>query len=103
MKSPFVDTFCCKTELKSSFCLFTRRCFNMAPDDVTKRSFIDVIGALDHVAVDENRNAVFIWSVDMCFMFAAQINVIFMRPLYEAVILCDCNIICLFNDFKDHV
>ena len=23
-------------------------------------------------------------------MFVAQINVIFMRPLYEAVILCDC-------------
>ena len=33
----------------------------MAPDDVTKRSFIDV-GALDHVALDQNRNVVFIWS-----------------------------------------
>ena len=62
----------------------------MAPDDVMKRSFVDVDGALDHVALDENRNAVFIWLVEMCFMFAAQINVIFMRPLYEAVILCDC-------------
>ena len=26
----------------------------------------------------------------MCFIFVAQINVICMRPLYEAVILCDC-------------
>ena len=43
---------------------------------------------LDHVAFIENRNAVFIWSVEMCFIFVAQINVIFMRPLYEA--LCDC-------------
>ena len=32
----------------------------------------------------------FIWLVEMCFIFAAQINVIFMRPLYEASILCDC-------------
>ena len=51
---------------------------------------MDVVAALDHVALAENRNAVFIWSVEMCFMFVTQINVIFMRPLYEAVILCDC-------------
>ena len=58
----------------------------------------DVVGALDHVALDENRNAVFICSVEMCFMFVAQINVIFMRPLYEAVILCDCIInVCIFT------
>ena len=56
----------------------------MAPDDVT--SFIDVVGALDHVALDENRNTVFIWSVENCFTFVAQINIIFMRPLYEALI-----------------
>ena len=31
----FVNTFCYKTELKSSFCLFTWHCFKMAPDDVT--------------------------------------------------------------------
>ena len=43
---------------------------------------------LDHVAFIENRNAVFIWLVEMCFIFVTQINVIFMRPLYEA--LCDC-------------
>ena len=36
----------------------------------------------------ENRNAVFIWSVEMCFIFVAQINGIFMGPLYQA--LCDC-------------
>ena len=61
----------------------------MAPDDVTLRSFIDVVGSLDHVAIDENRNAVFIWSFEMCFMFVAQINVIFMRPLHEAVSVCE--------------
>ena len=54
------------------------------------RFLIDVIGALDHVAFSENRNAVFIWSFEMCFIFVSQINVIFMKPLYEANILCDC-------------
>ena len=51
--------------------------------------------------LDENRNAVFtsIWSVEMCFMFVAQINIIFMRPLYEAVILCDCIIKSRTNAF----
>ena len=73
----------------------------MAPDDETLRSFIDVIGALDHVALDENRNAVFIRSVEMYFMFIAQINVIFMRPLYEAVILCDC--IINYSTFDERV
>ena len=53
----------------------------MAPDDVTYRSFIDVVGALDHVALNENRNAVFFWSIEMCFIFVAQIKVIFMRLL----------------------
>ena len=33
---------------------------------------------------------VFIWSVEMCLIFVAQINVIFIRPLYKAVILCNC-------------
>ena len=61
--------------------------------------FIDVVGALDHIALDENRNAVFIWSIEMCFMFVAQINVIFMRPLYEAVILRD----CIINKYILHV
>ena len=32
----------------------------MAPDDVMKLSFIDVVGALVHVALNENRNAAFI-------------------------------------------
>ena len=61
----------------------------MATDDV-KCIFIEIVGVLDHIAFIENRNAVFIWSVEMCFIFVAQINVIFMRPLYEA--LCDCTI-----------
>ena len=32
----------------------------------------------------------FIWSVEMCFIFVAQLDVIFMRLLYEANIMCDC-------------
>ena len=48
--------------------------------------FIDVNGALYHVALNQNRNAVFICSVDACFIFAEQIN-IFMQPLYKAFIL----------------
>ena len=51
---------------------------------------LKVVGALYHVALHQNRNAVFIWSVEMCFIFVEQIIVIFMRPLYEAVILSDC-------------
>ena len=58
-----------------------------------------MVGALDHVAFDEKRNAVFIWSVEVCFIFVAQINVIFMRPLYEANILCD----CIINDIIKHI
>ena len=47
------------------------------------------LAPLDHIALNENRNAVFIWSAAMCFIFVAPINVIFMRPLYEADIQCD--------------
>ena len=49
-------------------------------------TFIDVTG----VSLNQNRDAVFIWSVDMCFIFIKQINLIFMQPIYKAVILCDC-------------
>ena len=63
----------------------------MTPADDKKRCFVNVVGALDHVALNENRNAVFILSAAMCF-FVAPINVIFMRPLYEADIQCDCTI-----------
>ena len=50
--------------------------------------FFGIVGILDHVAFIENRNVVLIWSVEMCFIFVVQINVIFMEPLYQA--LCDC-------------
>ena len=50
----------------------------------------NVVGALDHVALNENRNAVCIWSAAICFIFVAPINVIFMRPLYKADVQCDC-------------
>ena len=39
--------------------------------------FVNVVGVLDHVALNENRNVVFIWSSAMCFIFVAPINVIF--------------------------
>ena len=44
-----------------------------------------IVSVLDHCL-----SFYFIWSVEMCFIFVGQINVIFMRPLYEANILCDC-------------
>ena len=31
-------------------------------------TFIDVISALYHIASNQNRNAVFMWSVDICFI-----------------------------------
>ena len=43
---------------------------------------------------------VFIWSVEMCFIFLDQINVIFMRPLYEAIIWCDYIINCYIKVSK---
>ena len=46
--------------------------------------------SISHCALYQNRNAVFIWSVEMCFIFVEQLNVILMRPIYEAVIMCDC-------------
>ena len=79
----------------------------MALDDVKKRCFVNVVCMLDHVALNENRNAVFIWSAEMCFIFVALINVIFMRPLYEAVIQCNCiinnfiNFFFVFEGFRD--
>ena len=57
---------------------------------VTFLFFFDVVGALYHVALHQNRNAVFIWSAELCFIFVEQIHVIFMRPHYEAEILHDC-------------
>ena len=44
---------------------------------------------LHRIALNQNRNTAFIWSVEMCFIFLDQIN-IFMRPLYEAVIWGEC-------------
>ena len=73
----------------------------MASNDVIQCYVCDVICALHCVALNQNRNTVFIWSVEMYFIFIDQINVIFLRPLYEAVILCDCIInvfmcVCVF-------
>ena len=52
--------------------------------------FVNVVGALDHIALNENWNAVFIWSAVMCFIFVAPIYIRFMQSLYEAAIQCDC-------------
>ena len=43
-------------------------------------TFVDVICALHRVALNQNRDTFFIWSVDICFIFLDQLNVIFMRP-----------------------
>ena len=62
----------------------------MASTDIIKRYFcLNVSCTLHRVVLNQNRNAVFIWSVEMCFIFLDQIKVIFTRPLYEAVIWCD--------------
>ena len=52
-----------------------------ADPDIKSQTSYQVVGALDHVALNENRNAVFIWSAAMCLIFVAPINVILMRPL----------------------
>ena len=62
----------------------------MASTDAIDVTFVDVVCALHRVALNQNRNTVFIWPVEMCFIFLDQMNVIFMRRLYEAVIWCDC-------------
>ena len=36
---------------------------------------------VDHVAFNENRNAVFIWSVEMCFIFVTNKRHIYVTPL----------------------
>ena len=56
---------------------------------MTSRNVL-LLTSLDHVAFNETRNAVFILLNEMCIVFVAEINVILMRPLYEANILCDC-------------
>ena len=50
-------------------------------------TFIDVTGTLYHADLNKNRNVVFIWSVDMCFIFIKQINVVFMLSIYKAILL----------------
>ena len=52
----------------------------MASDDVSYSSFIDVVGALYHFALHQNQNDVFVWSVEIFFIFVEQINIIFMQP-----------------------
>ena len=49
-------------------------------------TFIDVISALYLITPNQNQNLVFIWSFDFCFIFIKQINIIFMWPLYEAIL-----------------
>ena len=53
-------------------------------------TFVDVIGAFYNVVLNQNRYAVFVWSVDVFFIVIVQIYVLFKRLLYETVILCHC-------------
>ena len=50
----------------------------------------DTLSVLYHIAPDKPGNTVFMWSVDMSFIFLEQTNVTFMGPLYEAVIMHLC-------------
>ena len=43
-----------------------------------------------HVALNENRNAVFIWSIEMYLYFCSANKRLIYATLYEAVTLCDC-------------
>ena len=49
-----------------------------------------LLTSLDHVAFNENRNAVFIWSVEMFFIFCRTNTCHIYATPYEANILCDC-------------
>ena len=52
---------------------------------MTSSNIVNVIGALDHVVLNENQNAVFIWSAAMCFIFVAPINVTFMGSFMKQI------------------
>ena len=58
----------------------------MASNDLMKRSFIDAVGALYHIALNQKRNAVFIWSVDVCFIFDEQITSYLCDPFMEQLL-----------------
>ena len=58
----------------------------MASVDVINRYFIDDFCALHRVALTQNRNTVFIWSVEMCFIFLDQIN-IYATPLLSSYLV----------------
>ena len=75
----FVIAFCCKIKLYSSFCLFSK---TMTSHNIT---FIDFIGALFCDAFNQNRNTVVIWSVEMCFIFLEQINVMLCYPFMKHI------------------
>ena len=65
---------------------------------MTSRSFIKVIGALYHAVLNQNRNAVFIWSVEVCFL-SLKINVIlcdpFMKQLFYVI---ECKMLSLLQN-----
>ena len=48
----------------------------MASTDVINVIFVDVICSLHRVALNQNRSSVFIWSIEMCFIFFDQISVV---------------------------
>ena len=52
-------------------------------------TFIDVIGAIYHIALNQNWNVNCLVSWHVLY-FIEQINIIYMRPLNEVDITCDC-------------
>ena len=58
-------------------------------------TFIYVIGALYHTALNQNQNLVSIWSADMLFFCQTNKRHV-MQPLYKAV---TCILFCIINSF----
>ena len=62
----------------------------MTDNDVTNVVVVDVIRALIRVALNQKRNAIFIWSTAYCFILTVAIySLFFMYPVDFAVILGD--------------
>ena len=61
--------------------------------------FVDVISALNRVALNKSEKRSLFGQLTSPIIYLEQINVIFMQPLYEAVILCGCIINRIIRDY----
>ena len=68
-----ISPFRCKITFFASVCSLTQRSITMADIDVTNVVVFGVIRALIRVALNQNRNAVFIRSTAFCFILTVAI------------------------------